>query len=103
MKISQAMEMEKENLEEIRVVEEEDDAHQTVKEDLTETINKQIGKLSMEEQENRRIVAIEDVDIEETNKDLDNSVACKILTQKPYSMGSVFRHHAAHLGSGGES
>lgn len=58
----------------VQMLEEEDDQ--------TEAINNQIKKLSIAEQESRRIVAIEDDDIEEKNKDLNDALACKILTTK---------------------
>lgn len=45
-------------------------------------INDQISRLSLAEQEDRRVVAIDEEDVEDTNKDLSDSIACKILTTK---------------------
>lgn len=50
--------------------------------DNTVELNQQIEKLSIAEQEDRRVVAIEDEDIEETNKDISDSLACKVLTSR---------------------
>lgn len=51
-------------------------------EDQTVAINNQIKKLSIAEQEDRRIIAIEDDDIEEKNRDFKDALACKLLTTK---------------------
>lgn len=48
----------------------------------TEEIHKQLESLSLEEIEKRRVVEIEEDDIEETNKDFSNSVTCKILFER---------------------
>lgn len=58
------------------------DLQQAGEENDTEELSNQIENLSLAEQEGRRVVAIEDDDIEETDKDLTDAVACRILTNK---------------------
>lgn len=50
------------------------------KESAEEVIQRQLENLGLEEEERGRVVDIEDDDIDETDKDFLNSLACKILS-----------------------
>lgn len=47
-----------------------------------DNIEKQFGKMKLTKKEKRKVARIEDEDLDKTDKNLENSSVCKILTEK---------------------